>query len=119
MRRTEKLRSVFIALTFIFLCGQIYSIVVKADFWKSVSEQTRESVLSDGSERPSVLSECISDGNAGISDDTGSTVFIPSLVQHIPVNLPQKYELVSISFFPELTVITKYLRSIIAIQTVK
>lgn len=119
MRRTEKQRSILIALVFIFLCAQAYSIVVKAHSWKSASEQARESYLSDGNDRPLSLPEYISDTHAGLSDDTSSTVFLSASVPHTLIRIPETYEKFFFDIPPEQTVITKYRRSVIAIQTVK
>jgi hypothetical protein len=119
MRQAEKLRSVLIALTFIFLCGQVYSITAKANFWKSISEQTRESYLTNGTIRPLALPECFSDAHSGFPDDTSSTVFIPVFIPRAVIRIPENYERYSFFSSPGCTCITKYHRSVIAIQTVR
>jgi hypothetical protein len=119
MRQAEKLRSGLIALILIFLYGQVYSTVVKADFWKSFSGEKRGSCLSDGSSRLTALPECFSDAHSGLSDDSSSTVFIPAFVPRTIIKIPETFEKIIFYISPGLSCITKYRRSVIAIQTVK
>ncbi|MFA6856035.1 MAG: hypothetical protein WCR31_02400 [Treponema sp.] len=119
MRQAEKLRYGLPVLIFIFLCAQSYYIVGKANFWKSVSEQTRKSYLSAGNDNLLPLAECFSDAHSGFSDDTSSTLFFSASAVLILLKTPEIYERSLFFTSQSLASITKYHRSVIAIQTVK
>lgn len=110
---------VIIAFIFIFLCVQIHSIVIKANFWKTFSYQTQDSVLSDGMDDPPLIPACIADTHSGFSSDAASEMDMSFFFPVSAIRMLLPFEKLSVDLPYSVSVLTKYIKSIIAIQTVK
>jgi hypothetical protein len=118
MFKAEKKRLMFVAIIFTFLCVQTAFVSQRMNIWRELSPHC-ESIVSEGADDAFSASACIADNHSGFSADSFSTDILICFISDGILRRASQFR----EFFSCVSagnaVLTRYLRSVIAIQTLK
>ena len=118
MFKTEKKRLWVVAFIFTFLCVQTAFVSQRMNIWRELSPHG-ESFLSDGADDVFSDSACLADNHSGFSADSFSTDILICFISDGILRQASQFKGLLSCVSAGNAVLTRYLRAVIAIQTLK
>ena len=118
MFKAGKKRLSVVAFIFTFLCVQTAFVSQRMNIWRELSP-CGESIFSDGADDVFSDSACLADNHSGFSADSFSTDILICFIPDGILRRASQFRGLLSCICAGNAVLTRYLRSVIAIQTLK